>query len=213
MTASRSGNIWERRSGESGPAWGAFATYRDLGPERSITKVAQTLGKSSALLARWSSRWAWVLRSEAWGREVDRQQRLAQIHAMHEMRARHTAIAVDMLEKAREGLMSLKPADFSVSQVSRLVTDAVRIERLSRGLVEELEEEREPEQSVDEQRRRMRVLIEDPEACEALALISHKLCDDGGHGGVDAADDISDKGRPSNHLRQAQSQTPETPPK
>src|SRR5215210_845444 len=57
---------WERRSTESGPAFEAFRTYCELGPERSTRKVADQLNKHVSLIARWSSRHAWVRRAASW---------------------------------------------------------------------------------------------------------------------------------------------------
>ena len=37
---------WERQKGESEKAFGAFAAYRDMGPERTISAVVKKLGKS-----------------------------------------------------------------------------------------------------------------------------------------------------------------------
>jgi len=57
---------WERQPQESAPAFAAFDTYRSLGPERSLARVGQTLGKSTDLMERWSTRWGWVARAAAW---------------------------------------------------------------------------------------------------------------------------------------------------
>ena len=43
---------WERQKGESEKAYEAFAAYRDMGPERSITKVSQSLNKTRTLIGR-----------------------------------------------------------------------------------------------------------------------------------------------------------------
>ncbi len=56
---------WERQEGESSKAFEAFATYRDLGAQRSLAKVGQILGKSTALMERWSRQHDWVARVEA----------------------------------------------------------------------------------------------------------------------------------------------------
>jgi hypothetical protein len=56
---------WSRQEGESGKAYEAFSLYRDLGPERSITKVAYELSKSRTLIGRWSSVHSWVDRVAA----------------------------------------------------------------------------------------------------------------------------------------------------
>ena len=47
---------WERLENESSRAFEAFSAYRDLGPQRSLAKVAETLGKSKALMERWSAK-------------------------------------------------------------------------------------------------------------------------------------------------------------
>jgi hypothetical protein len=56
---------WERQENESARAFEAFAVYRDLGAQRSIAKVAEILGKSRALLERWSTKHDWVARCQA----------------------------------------------------------------------------------------------------------------------------------------------------
>jgi hypothetical protein len=56
---------WERQPGESDKAYAAFATYRDLGPERSLRAVAEHLygvraGYGVRTVEKWSSRHGWV---------------------------------------------------------------------------------------------------------------------------------------------------------
>src|SRR3954447_21109483 len=58
--------FFEKQPDESAKAYAAFACYRDLGPERSTRKVAQRLGRSVALIQRWSRRHAWVARAGAY---------------------------------------------------------------------------------------------------------------------------------------------------
>ncbi len=48
---------------ETPVAFQAFVIYRDMGPERSLAAVGRKLGKSKALMERWSSRHGWVLRA------------------------------------------------------------------------------------------------------------------------------------------------------
>jgi hypothetical protein len=68
---------WEKQRGESAKAFNAFRIYRDLGPGRAQVKVGRILGESGVPTAlsqveRWSSRWRWVDRCDAWDREQDR---------------------------------------------------------------------------------------------------------------------------------------------
>jgi len=76
-----------RVKGESAKAYQAFCVYRDLGPTRSLSKVAHSLTKSRTLLADWSVKWGWVERAAAYDAE---QERLA---AAEEARVREAEIA------------------------------------------------------------------------------------------------------------------------
>jgi hypothetical protein len=56
---------WERQPGETSRSYEAFCTYRDLGTARSLANVGEVLGKSKALMERWSAAHSWVDRVEA----------------------------------------------------------------------------------------------------------------------------------------------------
>ena len=57
---------WEKKTNETGKAYMWFCRYRDMGWERSIAKVVQKHGGNSATLFRWSSKYDWVRRAEAY---------------------------------------------------------------------------------------------------------------------------------------------------
>lgn len=60
---------FEREDGESGKAYAAFCVYRDLGVERSLQKAAKMYyGHTGNVrqVQRWSKRFDWVARSQAW---------------------------------------------------------------------------------------------------------------------------------------------------
>src|SRR5216684_1111756 len=58
---------FERQARESEKAFAAFAAYLEMGPERSLAAVGQKLGKSKALLERWSAKFDWPGRVQAHG--------------------------------------------------------------------------------------------------------------------------------------------------
>lgn len=65
---------WDREDKETGPAWEAFSTYRDLGTERSIAKAVEASGKSAGNTRQWegwSSKHRWQERVRAWDTHVD----------------------------------------------------------------------------------------------------------------------------------------------
>lgn len=84
---------WERQPGESAPAYAAAWEYFQMGSERSLATVARKFNKSKTLLARWSTRWRWTERAEAYDRHLYRL----------ELQAQNKAIAaeVEMWEKRR----------------------------------------------------------------------------------------------------------------
>jgi hypothetical protein len=65
--------MWERQPGESRQAFEAFTLYRDLEAGRSLAKVGRRAGKDVSLMERWSSKWEWVTRAEAYDRYLDQQ--------------------------------------------------------------------------------------------------------------------------------------------
>src|SRR5512140_281690 len=56
---------FEQQQRESAKAFAAFSEYLNLGAERSLAAVGQKLGKSKALLERWSRKFDWAGRVAA----------------------------------------------------------------------------------------------------------------------------------------------------
>ncbi|WP_395371403.1 hypothetical protein OHU45_25610 [Streptomyces tubercidicus] len=124
---------WERQSGESVQAFEAFAVYRDLGPARSVTKVARELDKSRALVGRWSRQFAWVMRATAYDREQDRLFLAEQAQARRDIARRHAKLAQAVQSKAVARLQTLDPRELSPSELLRYVQVAAEIERRAVG--------------------------------------------------------------------------------
>lgn len=139
---------WERQLNESPQAFEAFACYRDMGASRSTSKVSRQLCKSRTLITRWSSEHDWVKRVAAWDAEKDRAARETQINDIIEMRKRHAATAKKMMDLADTALNNINPEDVSVNELSRLVESASKLERISRGDVGEVIEERDGGEAV-----------------------------------------------------------------
>src|SRR4051794_36957740 len=64
MSTKESG-LTGRLTGEGNRPYEAFLAYRDMGPSRSIDKVARELKKSHTLIGRWSGEYCWVERARA----------------------------------------------------------------------------------------------------------------------------------------------------
>jgi hypothetical protein len=57
---------FEQQLRESSKAFAAFTLYLSLGPQRSLAAVAQKLAKSQQLLKRWSTKFEWPARVQAY---------------------------------------------------------------------------------------------------------------------------------------------------
>ncbi|WP_402373646.1 hypothetical protein [Isoptericola rhizosphaerae] len=125
---------WDRAAGESRPAYAAFIAYRDAGLTRSLAKVAQELGKSSALMSRWSVRWQWVMRSDAWDAHVQRAEDDAWRGRARTMGRRHADAAAAALAKVTEALESLDPADLSPRDLVAWLDVATKVEARALGI-------------------------------------------------------------------------------
>lgn len=137
---------WERREKESTKAYEAFCIYRDMGRERSLSKVAEKLQKSETLMGRWSRENKWVYRAAKWDDEKDRIEReiaqREQSKAIRDMRKRHADLGQAMLIKAARALTKIPDDEIKPGDISRMVDVASKLERISRGDVGEVVEER-----------------------------------------------------------------------
>ena len=137
---------WDRRESETSKAYEAFTIYRDMGVERSLSKVAVKLGKSETLISRWSYTHGWVERAAKWDDEQDRIEReiaqKEQAKAIREMRKRHADLGQAMLIKAARALARIPEDEIKPADISRFVETASKLERISRGDVGEVIEER-----------------------------------------------------------------------
>ena len=134
--------LWERQEGETNKQFEAFCIYRDMGIDRTHRKVANELGKSTNLIHRWASMNDWTERVKAYDDEQDRLNRIAQQKEIAQMRKRHANVASKMIEKALEALEAIDALDVGAGNVSRLVEVATKVERISRGDVSDVIEER-----------------------------------------------------------------------
>jgi hypothetical protein len=135
---------WEKAPNETGPAFAAFVAYRDLGVRRSIKKAVPLVYPEEALpitednakvrtMKKWSSANSWVARANAFDEFVEQETRLDQQESVREMRRRHATVANMAVAKAAERLRTMSPSEMSVSDATRLLDLAVKVERVARG--------------------------------------------------------------------------------
>lgn len=121
---------WERQPKESVQAYEAFYLYLQMGDSRSIRKVAQQLGKSDALMSRWSSTWSWVSRSRDYDNDLRRKELEAKQKAFEKMQERQIQTAVLLQKKAVQALEKL---DYLTPQdIARFLTLGTKLEKETR---------------------------------------------------------------------------------
>lgn len=128
---------WERQQGESEKAYEAFAAYRDMGQDRTITAVVKRLKKSRSLIDRWKDRWDWPERVRAYDNELEKAARAKAVKERKAMTDRHIGIAMQLQKKALEALTSLSVEDMSAKDIKEYIKMATDLERLNRTLEEE----------------------------------------------------------------------------
>ena len=142
--------VWDRRLDETSKAFAAFVAYRDLGPKRSTALVVQELGKSRALISRWSARHEWVERATAFEERVDGARQGTYLDEISKMAERHARYAQSGLEalmapiRELQRRIALEKIDFTKIDDEQLLTisrlsaaalaNVANLERLTRGL-------------------------------------------------------------------------------
>lgn len=116
-----------------------------MGKGRTLAKVAKQLGKKTTTVCDMSADHHWQDRIAAWEREQDRVAQQAQLNAIKKMRREHADLGYSMLIKAAKALKRLPDDDLKAVDISRMVEVGSKLERIARGDVGEVIEEREGE--------------------------------------------------------------------
>lgn len=133
--------LWERREGETGQAWEAFRTFRDLGDTRTLIAVATELHKSYTLIRRWCSRHEWDKRVRAYDNELQRQE----LEAVKKRRKKDAAniynLASHIFDKGIKGLNQMDTSKMTPREILKYLETAVELqERANRAEIESLEQ-------------------------------------------------------------------------
>lgn len=139
---------WEMQPSDTPKSWEAFVVYRDM-EKRSLAKVAAKLGKSIKLIERWSQKHNWVERVAAWDDEKDRLIRVELTKDIGAMRKRHADLAAAMLVKAARAMQKIPDNEIKAADISRMIETATKLERISKGDVGEVVEERDGGTAID----------------------------------------------------------------
>lgn len=125
-------SVWERQKTESPQAYEAFVVYRDLGAERSTSKVARQLSKSTTLMNRWSGVHGWVERARQYDNYLDAAARREAVKKVKDMTGRQIKIALQLQQKALQALEALDLEAMSPKDIKEFIKTATELERTNR---------------------------------------------------------------------------------
>src|SRR5438128_2587649 len=138
---------FEQQPRESSKAFAAFSLYLSLGPQRSLAAVGQKLGKSGTVIERWSSKFDWTSRVQAYAAHmavVEREatEALARASApewekrKQEARQEEWELHAECIRAGREALKRFyeKGKGATLGDIARILELASRLGRLASGL-------------------------------------------------------------------------------
>ena len=127
---------WERQPKESYQAFAAFQNFLTT-PERSYSKVARALSKSTTLIKRWAKKHRWRERADAWDSELSRQAMERASEDFAAMVERQINIGRMLQSRAANAIQRMEltnlPPKFLPALVA-LTQTGVKIERSARDL-------------------------------------------------------------------------------
>jgi hypothetical protein len=140
--------VFEQQPKESAKAFAAFSQYLSMGPERSLAAVGQKLGKSKALVERWSAKFDWpgrVQAQAAYLATVEREatEALARgksaewLKRQQEVGEREWEMHEKCIAAAKRGLaafMDREKVYANLGDISRMLEVASKLGRLATGL-------------------------------------------------------------------------------
>jgi len=121
--------VWERQQGESARAFEAFSLYLEMGADRSVRAVGQKLGKSRALVERWSSAHQWVDRCRAWDNHLQHEAKKAAVAEVRAMNRRHVQMAQQIQVAAITALTEMGSGMVNPKNFTAIVKLATELER------------------------------------------------------------------------------------
>lgn len=116
---------WDCQPGETSKAYQAFVTYRDLGPSRTVQRVANDLQKSYSVVHGWSQKWAWYERIAAWDSMPGQKMAEAYDEMAQRIAAQHEEVATKLLARLNKNL-DLMPEGKDPSQNWSMAHGAAR---------------------------------------------------------------------------------------
>jgi hypothetical protein len=144
---------FEQLPRETNKAFAAFKAYLDFGPERSLVTVGDKIGKHRTQMERWSKKYDWTGRVQAYGAHIAETERLAierlaveravEWHKLHEGVRREAwkeaEETIAIVRKAREEWVA-KGRVPGWEGMARMLELAFKLKQFAAGMPSEIKE-------------------------------------------------------------------------
>jgi hypothetical protein len=140
-------HLFEQQPRESSKAFAAFSLYLSLGPQRSLAAVGRKLGKSKVVIERWSSKFEWPARVQAYDAHlavVEREaaEALARVNAAEREKRKQQVLDEEWqmhseaIQAGREALKRFyeKGKGATLGDIARMLELASTLGRLATGM-------------------------------------------------------------------------------
>jgi len=130
---------WDKRDGETAVAYEWFTRYREMGGERSLSKVVLKYNRKKSyksLLARWSARYRWDERTKAWDAYLDGKRQSEQENEILRTAREHITLSDQVMEVLLTQLAVLGQKTLSPTEWRGLAEFAVKTKRDALGIAE-----------------------------------------------------------------------------
>lgn len=183
--------VWDKQVGETTKSYAAFSIYRNMGISRSFKKAAIKYleNNDGKLLAKvrqfekWSIKYNWVSRVESWDIEQEQEERIENAKAVKDMAKRHANESMLLQQKAIDRIKFIIngndengndiPSELSPNEALKFLSEAIKIERLSRGTPDQIIEHGGKIETID--RSLERIIPQDPETREMIDELLTRL--------------------------------------
>jgi len=133
---------WKRLKGESSKIYFYFCYYKDLGSLRSLGKVGEKFGKTRQIIERYSSRYDWVKRVEAWDDYHNEIKQKEQEEEIKKFAKEQIQFGERLIDKGDKTIEILTEDLISPSEATKMLSEGIRIKRVGLGLPEKITEEK-----------------------------------------------------------------------
>ena len=131
-------DVWKKQEGETSKAYDWFCKYRDMGTDRSISKVVQKYNKNTTYrrqLAKWSILYNWISRVEAYDTHLENLKRDENENRVLETAEQQIDLANIIMDKCLRNLAVLDEIN-NPTQWKSLAEFAVKTKRDALGIAE-----------------------------------------------------------------------------